>query len=231
MAYPTPYSFLPIRDDSDEETPLPPPGTMFANRKRHSYSNSQDSSSNSGNQVDRDQTKSQTPRSATSRLTGEDSSFWCRCGKCKRMPTELELKCWYDEKLSLTNIQDPNFKPGRDCILSANVITNQVLSIPTLQLLWFSSMRYKGATGDALLFSTMKNENFRFHAYRSYINYMHGYLGRKNRKVIPACVVAYIRDMWPDRHGTYTGYKEADEDDEQQPYVPVDELEGRLEEA
>ena len=44
---------------------------------------------------------------------------------------------------------------------------------------------------------------------------MHGYLGRANRKVIPACVVSYIRNNWPDPNENFTGYRAAPIDDEE----------------
>ena len=45
-------------------------------------------------------------------------------------------------------------------------------------------------------------------AYRQYILYSHGYLGRGNRKVAPACVVWKIRDNYPAPDNNYLGFKE-----------------------
>lgn len=33
-----------------------------------------------------------------------------------------------------------------------------------------------------------------------------GYLGKSNRKVIPACIVHEIRKRYPDKNNIYTGY-------------------------
>ena len=75
----------------------------------------------------------------------------------------------------------------------------------------------------------MSNKSYRHHAYCCYINYIHGYLGRKHRRVIPACVVNYIRDKWPDPEGKYVGFTYGDEDDDA-PGVQVlpDELESLI---
>jgi hypothetical protein len=83
-------------------------------------------------------------------------------------------------------------------------------------LSWYKQRRYLGYRGDHLLFENMSNKEYRHHAYRNYIEYMHGYLGRGRRKVIPACVVSFIRRKWPDPLGQYTGYKDFREEDEDQ---------------
>ena len=52
----------------------------------------------------------------------------------------------------------------------------------------------------------MKNENYCYHAYRSYVKYLYGLLGKFNRKVVPACLVKRIREFYPSDSGSYVGY-------------------------
>lgn len=44
-----------------------------------------------------------------------------------------------------------------------------------------------------------------------YVDYIHGLLGRYNRKVIPACVVNHILMQWSDDLNNYTGFIRVDE--------------------
>lgn len=50
--------------------------------------------------------------------------------------------------------------------------------------------------------------NYRYAAYRQYIWWVYGRLGRKRRKVIPASVVLAIRKQFPEADGNYTGFKD-----------------------
>ena len=47
----------------------------------------------------------------------------------------------------------------------------------------------------------------RWAAYRQFIWWIHGRMGRRNRRVIPACVVHSIRKQFPKEAGdAYAGY-------------------------
>ena len=46
--------------------------------------------------------------------------------------------------------------------------------------------------------------NYRYAAYRQYIWCVYGRLGRKRRKIIPACVVLAIRKQFPKADGNHT---------------------------
>jgi len=50
--------------------------------------------------------------------------------------------------------------------------------------------------------------NYRYAAYRQYIWWVFGRLGRKKRKIIPACVVLAIQKQFPEADGSYTGFKD-----------------------
>ena len=51
---------------------------------------------------------------------------------------------------------------------------------------------------------------WRLAAYRQFTWWAHGALRKKNRRVIPACVVKAIRHEFPDETGQYAGFKEAE---------------------
>ena len=53
------------------------------------------------------------------------------------------------------------------------------------------------------------NENFRHAAYRQYILWQYGHLGKGNRRVVPSCCVREIRARYPSPNGIYTGYRPA----------------------
>ena len=45
--------------------------------------------------------------------------------------------------------------------------------------------------------------------YRAFTAAEHGYLGRGNRIVVPECVRNFIRELFPDEGGKYTGHRDS----------------------
>ncbi|XP_068733080.1 P2X purinoceptor 7-like [Montipora capricornis] len=58
----------------------------------------------------------------------------------------------------------------------------------------------------------IENRTWRLAAYRQFTWWVHGVLGRKNRRVIPGCVVKAIRNEFPEESGEYAGFKPAEID-------------------
>ena len=52
------------------------------------------------------------------------------------------------------------------------------------------------------------NENDRFIAYRQYISWSYGYLGRRKRKPFPNSAIIKIRDIYPNPANVYVPYVE-----------------------
>ena len=50
---------------------------------------------------------------------------------------------------------------------------------------------------------------YRFAAYKNYIYWIYGKLGRNNRRVVPACAVTAIRARFSEEDGRYEGFHEA----------------------
>ena len=50
--------------------------------------------------------------------------------------------------------------------------------------------------------------NYCYAACRQYIWWVYGKLGRKRRKIIPACVVLATRKQFPEADGNHTGFKD-----------------------
>lgn len=50
------------------------------------------------------------------------------------------------------------------------------------------------------------NQSMRHAAYRNFILWRHGRLGAGERRVIPACCVRRIRQVFPDSMNQYTGF-------------------------
>ena len=56
--------------------------------------------------------------------------------------------------------------------------------------------------------SDFSNEGMRYAAYRQYILWQNGYLGRGNRRVVPSCATWAIRGKYPSLDGMYTGFSD-----------------------
>ena len=110
---------------------------------------------------------------------------WCICGKCRPMPTADENKCC--RQRSCVTLQ-PCFE--------TLVLDRDALSVAIVG--WMDMLVDR---------SDFSNVGYRFAAYRQYVLWQNGYLGRGNRRVVPSCATCAIRDKYPSADGIYTGYK------------------------
>ena len=119
----------------------------------------------------------------------DDIQEWCNCGHCTIMPTQEENKCCS--------------RVRRPCISRTNIFRQVVLDGNVLEI----AMRYRE---DVLVLNNVRNnQSFRHAAYRQYVLWQHGRLGRGNRRVVPSCCVIAIRTRYPSPNGVYTGYRPA----------------------
>ncbi len=119
----------------------------------------------------------------------DDTPEWCNCGHCIVMPTQEENKC-------CTTVRRP-------CISRTNIFRQVVTDGNVLEI----AMRYRE---DVLVLNNVRdNQSFRHAAYRQYVLWQHGRLGRGNRRVVPSCCVVAIRTRFPSPNGVYTGYRPA----------------------
>ena len=111
---------------------------------------------------------------------------WCICGRCRHMPLEVENICCR-QRICIT----------REEFFQSAVLDMGVLSIAIVNRsdVFADDPEYTPAS-------------YRKAAYRQWILWQHGYLGRANRRVVPSCVVWAVRDKYPSPDGLYLGFKE-----------------------
>ena len=112
---------------------------------------------------------------------------FCVCQNCREMPTDKERVCCKERRLC----RSKTLAFQNICLDSDNLAT----VIRSL--------------ADTYVFTpTYDNRAMRHAAYRQYVMWIHGHLGKGNRKVIPSCCVWKIRKHYPAPDGHYTGYKD-----------------------
>ena len=119
----------------------------------------------------------------------QDDPNWCNCGRCLPMPTQEEKRCCT--------------RMVRPCTSTTPLFQQIVLDANVLDI----AMHYRE---DMLVLGNVRNnENFRHAAYRQYVLWQHGLLGRGSRRVLRSCCVLAICTCCPSPNGVYTGYRPA----------------------
>lgn len=103
------------------------------------------------------------------------------------MPTQEENKCCA--------------RVPHQCITTTPLFPVLILDGNVLDI----AMRYREDM--MALNNTRNNESFRHAAYRQFVLWQHGRLGKGNRRVVPSCCVLAIRARYPSPNGIYTGYR------------------------
>ena len=112
---------------------------------------------------------------------------FCVCGHCMEMPRDKERACCKEKRLcrSIT-------RPFQNICVDSDNLATVIRSL-----------------ADTYVFTPVyNNKEMRHAAYRQYIMWQHGHLGKGHCKVIPSCCVCKIRKHYPSPDGNYTGYKD-----------------------
>ena len=113
------------------------------------------------------------------------AELWCICSVCQRMPDEQENVCC----------------KKRTCVTSYVMFNTVCLDREVLQLVIRARFDIRADEPD---YST---QSYRKAAYRQYMLWKYGKLGRGNRKILPSCVVLVIRRAYPAPDGNYMGFR------------------------
>lgn len=126
-----------------------------------------------------------------------NGTIWCECGSCEVMPTEAECICCSEIPV-IDHIRDYF---GIECITRHQTFIDNCLNIRVLEVSLYDYIQSDGPIDD----NEPINEVYRYVAYRRFVLWVWQRLGKGNRKILPACVVSKIRDIFPSEQ--YTGFK------------------------
>ncbi|KAH6920815.1 hypothetical protein HPB50_028195 [Hyalomma asiaticum] len=119
---------------------------------------------------------------------------WCRCGRCRPMPTVPERLCCRD----LHQCVQRNAR----CICEDEYFYTLCLDMEVLSVA-YCELRERGEEPVLDI-----HRKYRYTAYRQFTRWIWGRLGPRNREVIPSCAVWMIRKMFPSPQ--YHGFKYPD---------------------
>ncbi|XP_078025266.1 P2X purinoceptor 7-like [Epinephelus lanceolatus] len=129
-----------------------------------------------------------------------DISQWCSCGNCEQMPTEPENICCMEIPQVTRRLQQLPEPPS--CMVDHPGLEPVCLNVFSLQ----NALNiYRADYGPLRLRGIV--HQYRYLAYRSFVSWCWGFLGRRVRVVLPACVVLRIRAEFPDAEGQYVGFR------------------------
>ena len=154
--------------------------------------------------------------------TGINPEEFCGCGNCIRMKNLHECICCKSEILPLIQLKigsEPELRcfnedgsGGREVIkLKGKCVTEyptfkNIIKDP--ELIKMHLIRMSHQSSKCFPHEPVQDSKFRYGAYRMVTLWIHGVLGRENRKVLPSCIVNKIRTLYPDCDVNYTGFKE-----------------------
>lgn len=125
----------------------------------------------------------------------EDDGNGCTCENCVQMQNDFEQVCCQDNSAMIGN------KLGTEkCIARTSAFRDVCLNVNVLEA---ALGTWRTFTDNAL---NISNKSYRFIAYRQYISWVYGWLGKDVRRIIPACVVNTIRDTFPAQDGIYVPF-------------------------
>ncbi|KAL7394960.1 hypothetical protein ABVT39_007775 [Epinephelus coioides] len=120
----------------------------------------------------------------------EGGPQWCRCTRCRLMPTDIQNKCCrMDEANCISRLPH----------MALFILDEHVLHLSRRLRNDIYALHDTQEPGD-------DNQEYRHAAYRNFVLWQCGALGARNRVVILSCCVWRIRDKYPDPNGQYTGF-------------------------
>ncbi|XP_074544533.1 P2X purinoceptor 7 [Halichoeres trimaculatus] len=132
--------------------------------------------------------------------SSQSPTEWCTCGECRAMPTEVENVCCKELNAVQNRCRELPEEPR--CMTLHPGLEPVCLNIYSLQ----NALNiYQADHGP--LEAKGRSVRARYLAYRSFVSWCWGYLGKDNRVVIPSCVVLRIQKEYPDEEEEYTGFK------------------------
>ncbi|XP_078336317.1 uncharacterized protein LOC111122058 [Crassostrea virginica] len=131
------------------------------------------------------------------RLDRRQSTIWCECGSCEAMKTRAECVCCVE----ITAIDHIRESCDLECITQHQSFIDNCLNVRVLEVSMYDFIQREGPLDD----NEHINEVYRHIAYRRFVLWIWHRLGKRNRKVLPACVVATIRKTFPSEN--YTGFQ------------------------
>lgn len=132
----------------------------------------------------------------------ENVESWCKCGKCFALPTAEECVCCQDIHNVTQKLEDDT---ALSCITDHNMFRDTCLNKEQLTIC--EMYRSFGKTQTA----PMDNRTLRKASYRMFTMWVHGYLGPKKRRPIPACAVHKVREAFPQENLIYVGFHKAND--------------------
>lgn len=136
-------------------------------------------------------------RNSTPPPVFDDDMEWCSCGKCEYNIIIKEKVCCRRPQIFEEDVFD-----GNRCIVETDAFASVCLNRFVLQAAigtWNDNNHEN---------RNLEDRNYRFIAYKQYISWSYGYLGKRKRKPLPNCVITEIRRKYPDPNDTYVPYND-----------------------